>query len=521
MKFRWLVNGMTESKRIFYNIVATYGRSVYTLLLGIFCGRWTYLALGEVDYGLGGVVGGLTSFVFFINSILSAGIGRFYAVSVGCERQDPVAGLEKCREWFTTAVLLHSSVPLVLMVIGYPIGEWAVRSFLTIPSDRVGDCVWVWRFTCFSTFVSMITVPYNAMYRAKQEIAELTVYTFISATLNVVYMYYAVTHPGRWLVRNAAWAAFLSVSVSLIIMVRALRKYPECRMRVAYFRCWDRLKEMFIYSGWVTLGVVSWIARTQGVSVLINKYCGPAANAAMSVGNTVAGHSTTLSGSMVGAFSPAIMNAYGAGDYERARKLSLTVCRISPLLMLIFAIPLSLEVDEVLTLWLKNPPQYASGLCISVLAMIVIDKVTEGHGILIAAKGKMAAYQIFASGAVVLTLPLAWLLLHLGCNVYAVGFSIVTMAMIATFARVLVAKRIVQLSIRRWICQVAVPVSSMLILTIGFGLLPVMFCPPSFLRVLVTTAVVELVMLVVGWYFVLDKNEQSIIIARVSKFHRK
>ena len=52
---------MTANRRIFLNIIATYGRSLYALVIGLICGRWTLMALDEVDYGLMGVVGGLTA----------------------------------------------------------------------------------------------------------------------------------------------------------------------------------------------------------------------------------------------------------------------------------------------------------------------------------------------------------------------------------------------------------------------------------------------------------------------------
>ena len=91
---------MTANRRIFLNIVATRGRSLYVLVIGLFCGRWTLMALGEVDYGLMGVVGGLTAFISFLNGIMASGVGRFYALSVGEEQKDPVGGLEKCRVWF-------------------------------------------------------------------------------------------------------------------------------------------------------------------------------------------------------------------------------------------------------------------------------------------------------------------------------------------------------------------------------------------------------------------------------------
>lgn len=43
------------------------------------------MVLGEDDYGLMGVVGGLTVFITFLNGILNISIGRYFAVSVGDE----------------------------------------------------------------------------------------------------------------------------------------------------------------------------------------------------------------------------------------------------------------------------------------------------------------------------------------------------------------------------------------------------------------------------------------------------
>ena len=53
------VNPMSPNRRILLNIVATYGRSLYALVIGLFCGRWTLMALGEVDYGIIRIVSAL------------------------------------------------------------------------------------------------------------------------------------------------------------------------------------------------------------------------------------------------------------------------------------------------------------------------------------------------------------------------------------------------------------------------------------------------------------------------------
>ena len=43
---------MSPNRRIFLNIVAICGWSLDALVIGLFCGRWALMALGEVDYGL-------------------------------------------------------------------------------------------------------------------------------------------------------------------------------------------------------------------------------------------------------------------------------------------------------------------------------------------------------------------------------------------------------------------------------------------------------------------------------------
>ena len=78
---------MTEKRRIALNLVATYGRSLYALVIGLCCGRWALQALGRDDYGLVGLIGGLTGFVTFLNSLLASAVGRFYAVNVGAARK--------------------------------------------------------------------------------------------------------------------------------------------------------------------------------------------------------------------------------------------------------------------------------------------------------------------------------------------------------------------------------------------------------------------------------------------------
>ena len=332
---------MTENRRIFLNIVATYGRSLFALACGLFTGRWLLMSLGEIDYGLFGVVGGLSGFIGFISGLIAAAVGRFYTFAIGQARITGREGLEECRKWFNTAVLLHTVIPVVLMICGYPIGEYAIRNgWIFIPPDRMNACLWVFRFSCLSCFLGLVTVPFNAMYGAKQYIAELTVYSFVTTTLNVCFLYYMVTHPGDWLARYALWGTLLSIAPNLIIAVRAYQLFPECRFRRAYLWDWGRVKALFSYAGAQFFGCFSAMLRQQGIAILVNRYFRATRNADISVANTVAGHCFTLAGCMTGAFAPALTTARGAEDWSRMHGLAFRTCKIG--VLLVFLSPTSI-----------------------------------------------------------------------------------------------------------------------------------------------------------------------------------
>lgn len=474
------------------------------------------MALGDVDYGLLGVVGGLITFVVYLNGLLAGAMGRFFAIAVGEQKSNRDVGLANGRMWFTTAVMIETILPTLLIVICYPIGDWTIRNFLTIPPERIVSCVWVWRFSCASCYLGMLTLPWNAMYTAHQYIAEVTVYSFVTTTLNVVFLYYMVTHPGVWLTKYAFWQCALNISPSLILTVRAHFIFPECRVVRQYLLCWQNVKKMGAYALWTAWGWLGAILRTQGSAILVNKFFGPKANAGVTVGTTLSNHCDTLSGSMLGAFSPAIYNAWGAKNYDLARNMAYRVCKFGTLLILIFSLPLSLEVDEVLLLWLKNPPKYAAGICLFVMVMTVLDKMSVGHMICVNANGKVAKYQLFVGTSIIMTLPIAWVMIKLGYGVYSIGWAMVITIVFCIAGRVWFARGLVGMSARYWTEKVCLPLLGTIALALIIGSVPRLFMEQTFLRVCVTTTMVELFLLPIAWLFVLDSSERAFL---TSKFH--
>lgn len=476
------------------------------------------MALGEVDYGLLGVVGGLITLIAFFNTILSVSIARYYAFSVGTSRRKGFAenGLSECQRWFSVAVSIHTLLPSILIMCGYPIGVWAIENYLRIPTDRIADCIWVFRCVCLACYFSMITLPFQAMYTAKQYIAELSIYAFCSTSLNAIFLYYMVSHPGRWLVPIAFWNAVLAVVPSLIISIRACYIFPECKiLRKHLFNISD-IKELLGFAGWNFFGMLGNLAKNTGTIVLVNKMLGPRFNASMSIANTVATQTQTLSSAILGAFMPAITEAHGANDRPRMVSLVHKTCKFGAVLILPFAIPLAIEIDEVMRLWLGSPPPHAGSLCVWFMTVLVFDNMTSGHWTVVAANGKVAWYQFLVGITLCMTLPIAWMLMRNGFGVCSVGYALMATLTIAICIRIIAVKILVGISHHYWIRQIFLPIVCAGIVSTLIGFVPRLIMTASLVRVCITSVLVETILLPLIFFVVFDLSERMYF---YEKFH--
>jgi Na+-driven multidrug efflux pump len=278
---------------------------------------------------------------------------------------------------------------------------------------------------------------------------------------------------------------------------------------------------MIGFSGWVFIGALADLLKRQGVNVLINKSFGPAVNAANAVGATMSSHCLTLSSSIIGAFWPAVINAYGAGDLSKARTMAIRMTKLSVFFVILFAIPLCLEVDEVLRLWLKNPPEFSGGLCVFVLITEVIDKLSVGPMILVNANGRMAAYQCVVGGIALMVVPVAIIFVMLGFNVYYTGLAAALVMLFQSVARALFARWLVGFSVTKWIKDIILPLIGVVLCTLAVGSVPRLTLNPGFIRIIVTTAASLCAMLPLTWFILFGRAERDMIVEKVVVLLRK
>lgn len=509
---------MTSKRRIVLNVIVTYARSIYALALGLFTARWALNALGQTDYGLYGLVGGLVGMVSFINSILASSVGRFYAFSVGEAKRAGNAdgGLILCQQWFNTALSIHTLVPLVLIAIGYPVGAWAIRYFLVIPASRIADCIWVWRFSCITCFISMASVPFSAMYTAKQEIAELTLFSFVTTTANAILLFYMVNHPGVWLKRYALGSCIIFAVSQSAILVRAALTYKECKVFFGYWFDTNKYKQLgkfVVAKFWADF---AGLFSRQGQALLVNKYLGPEYNASMAIGNSAANHATALSSSLSCAFYPAITNLCGEGRMDEMRRLCFMTCRLGAVLLLVFAIPLALEIDEVLHLWLGKAPAFTAEICVSILVLLVLEYMTAGYWMGIYGRGKdVARYSWVVGWSGIIGVAISWLCFVNGMGMWSVVVGLGVAKIMTVVIRLVYGRILVGLSVSYWVKKVFVPIAIVAVSVLFVGGVVCHLMTRSVIRVVATGLFSNALLLPLAWFLLFDDKERSFVTNKV------
>ena len=505
---------MSPNKRIVLNILATYGRTVIGVLCGIFSTRWVLMALGKEDFGLFGLVGSLVIFLSFLNIQFAGALGRFYAYAVGQAKVavDSDLALEECRKWFSVGIMIHTLVPLVLVAVGYPVGVWAIRTGVVgVPGYRIDACIWLWRFVCVSTFVSMLNVPFNAMYVAKQYIVELTIYSLAQTIARTMFIYYMTLRQSDWLVTYGLATCLIFIVPQALICIRAVVVFRECRLRFAYMALGSYIKKIASYAGWQTFGGLGYLARHQFLTVVVNRFFGPKITASFSIGGTVSGEAAALTGALNAAFAPAITTTCGAGNWVRVRSMAYQACKFGTLLTLLFAIPMGLEMSEILRIWLKDVPQWTEGICLVMLAVVVVEKFSLGHGIGVNASGRVARFQVYRGLACLTAIPFAIWAAFVFRHVYAVAFSLLATTCLACCSDVWLARSLIGLSVRYWLFKIIIPLGMVCGIVCTVGSVPRYFMPPSFLRIVVTTIVTLVGLFPLSWFLVLNVNERLFV----------
>lgn len=397
----------SNNKRIAKNTIYLYIRMFFTMIVALYTSRIVLQVLGDSDYGLYNVIGGVLTMFSMFSGALMAGTQRFLTFALG--EKD----FEKVQRVFSMALGLHVAMAVFILVLAETLGLWFFYEYLKIPDGRMTAALWVYQFTILGFLINLIQLPFQACLIAHEKMsmyAYMGIYDVVMKLILVIMLQYVTFDK---LILYAALVFIVNFTSAVIYNFYSRRHFSECTFRIA----WDGnlAREFASYSGWNLIGGSFGFFTNQGINILLNIFCGTVVNAARALSMTVNSFVLTFINNFQTAVNPQIVKLYAANEYDKLHRLVIYNCRIAEYLYLLIAIPIFIEIEFVLKIWLGNYPEYTSAFIRIILIQSAWSPCNYPVGMLIHASGRMKWPSICAS-VIILIFPISYILLKAGCS---------------------------------------------------------------------------------------------------------
>ena len=501
----------SNRKTVVKNTLFLYVRMFFTMLVGLYTSRVVLNTLGVSDYGVYNVVGGVITMMSFLNAAMMGATQRFMAFELGRNN------LERLGRVFSNSISVYLIICLIAIVFSETIGLWFVNAKLNIPDGRMVAANWVYQASILVFLINMLTVPFNAAIIAHERMSIYAYVSILDAFLKLVIVYLLVIIPADKLKTYSVLMVCISLVPLIIYSIFSLRKFEECKLRVLFDKV--LLKEMFAYAGWSLLGNFAFSWKNQGSNIIINIFHGTAVNAARSVGITVSTMVNSFASNFMMALSPQITKQYSSGNLEESRKLVYAGSKFSYFLLMLITIPLAINIDYVLKLWLINVPEYTKQFALLSLVASLLYSMSGCVTIAIQATGKVKWFQIGVCIIILSELPVAWFLLKQGYPPYSAMWPTVGTYSIALIYRFWLLRSYVEgYSLREYLLQV---VSRCLLVTVlGYLICWALFhnVEESIWFVLYTSVISMVICSMLVFFVGLQKWERNYVLSHLTTY---
>lgn len=470
-----------SSKRIAKNTLVLFFRMFFVLIVSLYTSRVLLETLGEVDYGVYSVVGGIVIVFSVFSNVFSTAISRFLTYAIG------TGNIQKLKEVFSTSCLIQIVLALAIGLIIEVVGFWFLNTKLNIPSERMDAANWVLNCSIIAFVIGIITTPFSALVIAHER---MKAFAFVSI-FEVVYKLGIVYIVRFSVIDNLKVYSVLLLGSSLVVMVTYIGFCKRNFEEVGVSKKVDKklIGEIGNFAGWNLFGTTAYMFNTQGVNFLINIFFGVIVNAARGIAMQVEGAITQLVNNFTIALNPQITKSYASGNIEYYYKLVSIGAKYSFFIMLLVAIPIVLEADTILSLWLINVPKEAVAFVQLVVLNVLASAMASPMITAVLATGKIKRYQILVTSFSCLVFPLSWLSFKLGAPAYTTYVIWIIINVFLIFVRLESLKRLAEFPVKKFILNILFRIVIVFAMSTLLPLIILKIMEPSFLRLICTTLV--------------------------------
>ena len=330
---------------------------------------------------------------------------------------------ERLAKTFSSALIVHIIIALIVFLFAETVGLWYVYNKLNIPEGRMTAAHIVYQLSILSSMFSVTQVPYNSSIIAHEKMDVYAYVEILNVSLKFLIVYLLLIGNFDKLILYAVLVLTVSFLVMMVYRIYCLRHFSETHFHFV----WDKeyLKPLLSFSGWNLFGNFGYVVGNQATNLVINSFFGVIMNAAASIALTVCGIVTQFASNAMTAFRPPITKSYANGDIIGMQSLTLFALKTIMILYTLVAIPVYIECDTLLNIWLVDVPPMASMFCRILLISIFFETMCQIVTINVHATGNVKLISALSGTIFCISPFIVYILYYLS---FPVQFSFVVLA---------------------------------------------------------------------------------------------
>ena len=495
------MTNINRNRRIAKNTLLLTFRTFVTIIINLYASRVILKTLGVEDFGIYSVVGGIGIMLSFFSSSLLTATQRFINYEMGLKND------KNKKDIFSTALTCHLIIAILLVIIAETVGLWFVKNCLYIPTERMIAAIWTYHFTIAMVFIIIVLTPFNALIVAYEKMNVYAYLSIIEVSLKLIIIFIIQSMTCDKLIMYGLFLFFVYVLVRGFYVFYCIKNFKEFE----FILKWNKkyAKKLMSFSGWMTLGTTTDILSGQGVNMLINIFFGPIMNAAFYIAKQVQTGIYTLVSNIIFAVKPQIVQSYSKKDYSYMYNLIFASIKFSYFSVFFISLPIIIQTEYILSLWLIEVPQYTTIFVKLVLIDVLIQASYDSTSSISQASGKIMKYQIIVAISFLSVFCLTLLSFYLGFPVYSAYIIIVIISIFCFIARLIELKISLNFPIRKFLLEVTMRLIFGTFLSIIFPVLFLINTSPSFGRFCGLTIICFLSSLIVFWFIGFSRFEKE------------
>lgn len=499
----------SNNKRIAKNTLLLYFRMLLTMGVSLYTSRVVLRTLGVEDYGIYNVVGSFVAMFGVISGSLSSAVTRFLNIEMG-RKNDEKLGLV-----FSSAITIHIILAFVIFLIAEILGPWFIVNKMTISLERLDAALWVFHCSVITFIINLISIPYNACIIAHENMKIFAYISVLEVILKLLLVYLLLLFSHDKLITYAILMLIVAVLIRLFYQIYCKRKYPECQYQFHFDV--QQIKEMFGFASWNLIGSSSVILSNQGVNIILNIFCGSTVNAARGIAVQVDSAVNQFAQNFMVALNPQITKSYGAGDLLTYKKMMIYGSRFAMSLLTLLSVPVLIETEYILSLWLGEVPQYTVAFVKLMLIFVISESMSSTFVTGLFATGKIIKQQLFVGLCRMLNFPLTYIALLIW-NIAELSVVIaIVISQVNLLIRLLLLKEHIDISLRGFYGKVVFKQLFVIVCSFMFGYILKEYMEEGLYRLFAVCILSFIINICMIFYIICTPQERQIIVTKIKE----